>query len=246
MIKFITVDQDSLCLEHLKNVLKGFDNVKLIGSYQNPLPALNEIQGLNPHVLISDILMSEMNGLEFAEKAASILPNIYIVFLTEYDKFALKAFELGAFDYIMKPATAKRLSKLILRVSANINMRKKDDIKPLRPVSNHFKNYITVNKSDSIVLINKEEILYCCASNKKTHVFVEDGCFECRYTLEQLEGILEPFFLRCHRGYLVNVQFVREISPMFNQTYIIRLKNSRAEIPVSRNYAIKIREFLSF
>lgn len=244
MIKAVIVDDEALSLELLKYQLKAFENVKVVGSYQNPRHALNEIRSLNPDILITDITMPEMDGLEFAQHVAEILPGTCIVFLTAYDGFAIRAFELGAFDYIMKPVTKERLDKLLRRVTLDITKRKNEN-KP-EPVNRHLKNFITVNKSDSIVVINKSEIIYCCAYNKKTHIYVEEGCFECRHTLEQLENSLEPYFFRCHRSYLVNVHYIREIAPMFNQTYIIRLKNSRVEIPVSRNYAVKIKEFLNF
>lgn len=246
MIRLVTVDNDYGSQEQLINLLKSYENIQVVGSYQRPISALDEIKSLNPNILVSDITMPDMDGLEFAQKATAILPSIYVVFLTAYEKFALNAFELGAFDYIMKPATQERFNKLMQRVTTDISARKRNDPDPGVSKRNNFKDFIAVSKSESIVVINKADILYCCASNKKTHIYASDGCYECRYTLEHLEEILEDNFLRCHRGYLVNMRFIREISPLFNQTYLIRLKNSRAEIPVSRNYAIRIKEYLNF
>jgi two-component system, LytTR family, response regulator len=246
VINLVIADNDSSSQENLRNLLKNYENIQVVGSYQNPASVLEEIKSLNPHVLITDISMPEMDGLELAQKVTALLPNIYVVFLTEYEKFALNAFELGVFDYILKPATQERFNKLIQRITLDMAARKRGDAGIAISKRNLFKDYIAVSKGESIIVINKAEILYCCASNKKTHIYVNDGCFECRYTLEHLEEILKASFLRCHRSYLVNMQFIREISPLFNQTYLIRLKNSRAEIPVSRNYAIRIKECLHF
>lgn len=245
MIKVVVVDDEALSLENTKHLLSECSYISIVGLYQKPFIALEEIKSLSPDVLITDISMPEMDGIQFAQIALDILPELRVVFMTAYDSFALKAFEIGAFDYIMKPVTKDRLQKLITRIS-NESKSKKHMPGGTTRSENQLKNFISVSKSESIIVINKSEIMYCCASNKKTYVYTQEGCYECRYTLEQLENVLDKeVFLRCHRSHIVNMQFIREISPMFNQTYIIKLKNSRAEIPVSRNYAIRLKDFLS-
>jgi len=246
LIRVVTVDEEKLSLKHLNSMLKSFKDVKIVGSYQQPSTALSKIKSLQPHIIIFDISMSEMDGFKFAEQAASLFPGVFIVFLSTYDGFALKAFEVGAYDYILKPLSEDRLNKLIKRAKHDLTHKIEKNISvPEKHIQNQFSNFITANKADSIIVISKPEIMYCCASNKKTYVYIEEGCFECRYTLEQLETMLNPYLFRCHRAYLVNLNYVRELAPMFNQTYIIRLKNSRAEIPVSRNYASKIKQLLN-
>lgn len=245
MIKVVVVDDELLSLEYTQHLLRECNFINVVGLYQKPLLALEKIRDLSPDVLISDISMPEIDGIQFAQRALDILPNMRVVFMTAYDSFALKAFEIGAFDYIMKPVSKDRLQSLILRISRDFATKKDSQANNVHP-ENKMKNFISISKSDSIVVINKAEIMYCCANNKKTYVYIQDGCYECRYTLEQLENVLDKeTFLRCHRSYIVNLQYIREISPMFNQTYIIKLKNSRAEIPVSRNYAVRMKDLLS-
>lgn len=245
MIKVIVVDDEVLSLENTQHLLSGCSFIDVVGLYQKPLAALEEMKSLSPDVLISDISMPEMDGIQFAQKALDISPKIRVVFMTAYDSFALKAFEIGAFDYIMKPITKDRLKKLLIRIYNDCKAKKAVKASNSVQTENQMKNFISVSKADSIIVINKSEIMYCCANNKKTYVYIKDGCYECRYTLEQLENVLDKeIFLRCHRSHIVNLQYIREISPMFNQTYIIKLKNSRAEIPVSRNYAVRMKDFL--
>ena len=247
MIKVVIVDDEALLLNNLKCMFKQMKSVEVVGSFQQPHLALENIIQLQPNLIISDIFMNQFEGLEFAQKATDLVPDAKIVFLTDHDKYAVRAFELGAFDYIMKPVSKERLNKMISRLNDELeNSSAKDNGSKHQQDSKH-NNFICVNKGDSIVVINKLEIMYCYASNKKTYVYIDEGCYECKYTLEQLEQILDNFgFFRCHRGYIVNLRYIREIAPMFNQTYIIRLKNMRVDIPVSRNYALKMKDLLKF
>ncbi len=245
MLRFVLVDDEALSIDNLQHALEKYDDIKIAGTFTRPDNCLNNIAKLKPHVLISDISMPDMDGIEFAQKVSELLPNIIIVFLTAYDTFALRSFEVGVFDYILKPFSDERIDKLVRRIFARYESmssqgRETPDVK-----SNQLKNFITVNKSDSLLVVNKSEIIYCYAYNKKTYVYIKEGCYECKYTLEYLESMLDhKNFFRCHRSYIVNVRCIREIAPMFNQTYTIRLRDSRAEIPVSRNYAIKMKDFL--
>lgn len=114
------VDDEPLALDYAKKVLSGHSEVEVIGSFTDPIACLEAAEKKAPHIAFLDIQMPEINGLEVAERLLEINPNMYIVFLTAYDVFAVEAFELAALDYIIKPLKEDRLEKTISRYQKNV------------------------------------------------------------------------------------------------------------------------------
>ncbi|MCY9516401.1 response regulator [Paenibacillus apiarius] len=116
-MKSILVDDERLALVHLKKLLSATDKIVVEGAYQDPQMALQDISVLMPDVVFMDIDMPEMSGIDLAEQVQSALPSAQIVFITAYDDYAVKAFELNAIDYVLKPVEAKRLNVTIERLA---------------------------------------------------------------------------------------------------------------------------------
>lgn len=116
MYKVVIVDDEKLASQHLEDILKTVDHIEIIGKFNNSVEALEEIKKLRPNLLFLDIEMPEMNGIELAKKIREFDTGCYIVFVTAYEKYAIKAFELGVKDYIMKPFTVERVQQLMERL----------------------------------------------------------------------------------------------------------------------------------
>lgn len=116
-MRIILVDDEPLALAYLKRLLVEVGNVDIIGSYTNPNQALQSVFQLKPDIIFLDINLPEINGIDFAEQVQSTLPNVHIVFITAYDKYAVKAFELNAIDYVMKPVKRERLLRTLNRIT---------------------------------------------------------------------------------------------------------------------------------
>lgn len=115
-MRVILIDDEPLALEHMEKLLKAVDGVKVVGKYCNPLEGLKVIKQERPDVVFLDIEMPTMSGIELAENIQSVDSDIHIVFVTAYDEYAVKAFELNAVDYVMKPVQKKRLNETIKRL----------------------------------------------------------------------------------------------------------------------------------
>lgn len=116
-MRSILVDDERLALVHLKKLLSATDKIVVEGTYRDPQMALQDIPVLMPDVVFMDIDMPEMSGIDLAEQVQSALPSAQIVFITAYDDYAVKAFELNAIDYVLKPVEAKRLNVTIERLA---------------------------------------------------------------------------------------------------------------------------------
>jgi two-component SAPR family response regulator len=116
MLKVILLDDEALALHHMENLLRDTDGIDIIGSFQNPFQALEFSTRELPDVIFLDIEMPGLTGVEFAERIQQVSTEVMIVFITAYDEYAVKAFEMNAVDYILKPVQRKRLNETVLRL----------------------------------------------------------------------------------------------------------------------------------
>ncbi|MEJ8545251.1 response regulator [Brevibacillus borstelensis] len=122
------VDDERMALRYLENMLQNIEGLQLVGKFQNPREALEVIQEARPDLVFLDVEMPEMNGIETAEQILRLLPEIDIVFVTAFGDYAVKAFELNALDYLLKPVQKERLQKTLMRIQKEKEV--KDDRGP--------------------------------------------------------------------------------------------------------------------
>lgn len=251
MLDVVLVDDEVLSLEQLEYILKGFDNIKILGVFDDSVEAIKEIKKIKPHVVMLDISMPQINGFELASLMQDMRLNTYVIFITSHDEFALKAFEVQAVDYILKPFSKQRIKKALDRVEERMAVNQQNQGN-LNDFVQRYINYtelscIPVWKKDSIVLLNISDIYYCTVEDKKTYICTDHECYLSNDTLNSLEKkFRSKKFVRCYRSYIVNLDYVDKIVPMFNQTYIIKLRGMDFEIPVSRHYGQELKALLGF
>jgi len=238
-IRIVLVDDETLLLEQLEYILKKDEKVEIAGMYSDAAEALEGIKVLKPDAVFLDVSMPVLNGFQLAEeiRRAGISP--FLVFVTGHREFALKAFDSEAMDYIVKPFEKERVLLSIER------MEKRRQALGENIVTLPQSNWFPVEESKSIRLIPLETICFFVAEKKKTKVVSKEGNWLTSMTLGDIEmKYAHMTFFRCHKSYIVNLNFIEKIIPMFHQNYVIRLKGSKEEIPVSRHYAKRMTEVL--
>ena len=219
----------------------------------NGQKALNKIKELRPDVVFLDIKMPGMNGFDVAREILISEPSPLIVFATAYDEYAIKAFDVKAIDYILKPFSKKRLGETVKRLKetktkaitrsdlGEIIDKLKDNLSKREFVR------VSVLENGRIVLLSPRAIFFCRAHEGKSRVYVTDKSFLCPVTLNELEEHLKAQnFLRVHRGYLVNLSRIKNIVPWFNGKYLITMQDSQStEITVSRNNVRTLKKVLA-
>ena len=251
MIEVVLVDDEVLALKNLNFVLSQFEeDIVVLDMLSNPLEALVRIGALKPHVVFLDIEMPGLNGFNVAEEILKIEPDILIVFITAYDEYAVKAFEVNAIDYILKPVTVERMKGTIGRIKDRYRERQssKDYGKALNKAADMLEiklDKVVGWQYDKIYLINVADILYITITDEEAVMVTETSTYKAKGTLNNWEERLaNRGFFRCHKGYLVNLNKVSVINPMFKNTYTIKLHNCNLDIPLSRRYAIKLKDML--
>jgi len=121
MIRAIVVDNEYYALQEISELIKKTGFIKVEKTYENPLEALKEVETLLPQIAFLDIEMPEMDGILLAEKLLEKKPDIYVVFVTAYNKYAVQAFEINALDYVLKPIDYERFKKTLERIKKSFN-----------------------------------------------------------------------------------------------------------------------------
>lgn len=273
-LKALIVDDEYPARKELRFLLNKFDNIEVVGEATNAQEALTLIHALDYSILFLDIEMPGMNGLEVGARVQEMPKPPHVVFVTAYDEYAVRAFEVNAVDYILKPFDEKRLTQTIRKIE-KINQQQKQQQLELQheeqqpsgiaaeqprqesssgspdSINGVIKNQIKIDripaeKQGKTILVNESDIIF--AFTEQDYVYIKtitDKLFT-RFTLKELESRLNPaLFFRTHRCYLVNLHKVKEIIPFFNGTYTLIVEdNDKSEVPVSRAQAKKLRKIL--
>lgn len=250
-MRIILVDDEKPALEELTYIINKYSFIELIGTYNNPTIALERILKEKPDVVFLDVEMPEINGFTIAREIIRAEMDTIIVFVTAFDEYAIKAFEVNAVDYILKPFHEERIDLTIKRIKNISKQHNKEnnqkviqeilEIQETKPI-----NKLPVWKNNRILLLNPEDIIYCTMEDGKTVIVTEDERYITDGKLIYLEEILkQDGFFRCHRSFLVNLNTINEVIPWFNNTYIIKMKGIDDEIPISRRHMKEFKKLLN-
>ena len=245
-MRTILVDDEYYALEELEYFLSSYNHINIIGKYINPLEAIEEIKRKAPEAIFLDIKMTELGGFNVAEEVLSFNENIKIVFASAYDEYAIKAFEINALDYVLKPFSKERLDITVHRLIENRAVLNKSAIRQQAAIKGLKK--VPIWKDDKVVLVSISDIHYFMSCEKEVRVVTKNqSVLRSSNTLNYWEERLgEQKFFRCHRSFLVNLNMVEEIIPTFQNTYILKLKGIKDEVPVSRTCFYNLKSLLGF
>jgi len=251
-LSVIIVDDEQLARDELSYLLRDVADVELTGQGKNGVEAVSLIKELSPDLVFLDVQMPGLDGFGVIKKLMERkirLPNI--VFTTAFDQYAVKAFEVSALDYILKPCEKKRIVQAVekarrARDSGSAPGEKLDMLMQLleqqkaQPTSK-----VLLKANNRLFLVDQKEICFASIEDGVITVVAQnmEGQSNCR-TLEELMGMLDAnLFWRAHRSYLVNINRIKEVVPWFKSSYQIRMDDRKqTEIPVSRAQTRRLRE----
>lgn len=235
-LKVFLVEDEAYVRDEIRFMLEKYDGLEIVGEEDNSFDAILKIQSLRPGVVFCDIKLGDVSGITLAQKIVELDPEIMIVFVTAYEHYAIKGFELNAVDYVLKPFSEERLAKTVERI-----LQPKRSSAP--DISSLINEKMIVKKKDIWKLINVADIYYFQADGHRITAVTSKETYRLNYTLRELDSMLPSGrFLRVHKGVILNADYIDEIIPWFNYTYKVKLKNGIGEIFVSRNY---IKQFKS-
>jgi two-component system LytT family response regulator len=251
-MKAIIVEDEILAREELEYLIHAHSDIEVTNCFDDGLEVLKFLQEHETDTIFLDINIPSLDGMLLAGSISKFAKKPYIIFTTAYKEHAAQAFELEAFDYILKPYDEKRISamlnKLELAYMRDQTREKSEELKVTGSVKNEgaIGNRINLRKNDKIIVTDVNDIYYASASEKITLVYTKQEEYMMPFSISEFHSRLpKDLFFRCHRSFSVNLSKIREIIPWFNQTYMLRLKDLDAEIPVSRSHVKLFKQIMN-
>ena len=248
-LSVIIVDDEQLARDELAYLLRDLDGVDVIAQGKNGLEAVSLIRDNAPDLVFLDVQMPGLDGFGVIKKLIEKkIPLPRIVFATAFDQYAVKAFEVNALDYLLKPFDKKRIVQAIDKVKAKAVAApadKLDTLVKMLEAQRPAPSKVLLKAAGRLFLIDQKDICYASIEGGIITVVSNqmDGQSNCR-TLEELLTSLDPnLFWRAHRSFLVNINRIKEVVPWFKSSYQIRMDDKKqTEIPVSRAQTKRLRE----
>ena len=240
----IIVDDEPLARKLIKEYLQDFPEIKIVGECKNGKQAVKAINEEKPDIVFLDIRMPGMDGFEVLEHIDQ-MP--HVVFVTAYGDYALKAFEVNAADYLLKPYDRKRFSKAVQKV-IDRSTKSNDEIERILRVLQQSKEpedypeSILIRVGSTIISIQLQDILWIEADGDYTKLHTTSGTHLCNLTMNALEQRLDPNrFLRVHRSYIIASNSIEHLEADGEGGFVIFLKD-KSRVKVSRAYGAKLRK----
>jgi two-component system LytT family response regulator len=247
-LRILLVDDETPARERLRRLLAGMDGMQVVGEARDGLEAMERIEQTRPDLVLLDVQMPGLDGFGLIQ---ALEDPPAIIFVTAYDEYAIRAFEVHALDYLLKPFSRERLETAIGRAQDAL-AAELDPGTHLAPLieslaaEGRYLTRLAVHEADHIRVLSTDEVDWIGIEADTVQVHVGDQAYPIRRTLAELEARLDPArFFRAHRSTLVNLDRVQEIVPWFKGSHILRLTTG-AEVDLSRTQARALRRILDW
>jgi two-component system LytT family response regulator/two-component system response regulator LytT len=251
-IRALIVDDEQLARDELCFMLESFPEIEIVGQAANGYEAISSVDKLHPELIFLDIQMPGIDGFQVVRQLMNrgkLLPRI--IFVTAFDQYAIRAFEVNAVDYLLKPVEKNRLSEAVARSRRQIaeSQPLMDQIErilgalergsPLKPIA--------AKVGEHYMLVDSKDIVYATVEDGVVSIATDDwtGTSNLRTLDELMTSLDAAVFWRVHRSFIVNLQRIKEVIPWFNRTIQLKMSDRKqTEIPVSRSHTRRLKEYL--
>ncbi|MFG1174309.1 LytR/AlgR family response regulator transcription factor [Erwiniaceae bacterium CAU 1747] len=240
-MKAIIVEDEFLAQQELSWLIRQHSQIVIEAIFDDGLDVLKYLQSHQVDVIFLDINIPSLDGMLLAQNISKFASKPLIVFITACKEHAVDAFELEAFDYILKPYHEMRIVTLLRKLENHVRQDQTQNNALPRPASHS----INLVKDERIIVTDINDIYYAEAHEKLTFVYTRREEFVMSMNMTEFCSRLpEEYFFRCHRSYCVNLSKIREIEPWFNNTYILKLRDLEFQVPVSRSKVKAFRQLM--
>lgn len=243
-MKALIVDDERLARKELIEMLESYDSLEIIGEAQNAEEALMMLQTQTPDVVFLDIHMPEVDGFQFLNSLDSV--PFEVVFVTAYDEYALRAFQVNALDYLLKPIDQNRLNQVIERLSKQVpasRQANEDTTENSEPLT--INDRIFIKDGEKCWFVQLKDVFLFESYGNYVKVFFHDQKPLILKSLNLIEERLDAKkFFRANRKHIVNLEYVQRVESWFNGGFMLYLKDG-LEVEVSRRQAMRFKNLMS-
>lgn len=241
-MKAIIVEDEYLAQQELSWMIQQHSNITIEACFSDGVDVLKYLQNHQTDVIFLDINIPSLDGMLLAKNIAMFAVRPQIVFITAWKEYAVEAFELEAFDYILKPYQESRIVTMLHKLE---NHWQSQTIPHPSTSGSHSPQTINLVKNERIIVTDINDICYAEAHEKLTIVYTRRDQYIMSMSISEFcQKLPESQFFRCHRSFCVNLNKIREIEPWFNNTYILKVHEMEFQIPVSRSRVKAFRQLM--
>ena len=241
-LKTLLIDDEQPARDIMKHYLKDFPEINIIGEFQDGFTGLKAIQDLKPDLVFLDVQMPKLTGLELLELLEN--PPI-IIFSTAYDHYALKAFEMNAIDYLLKPYSKERLQQAVTKAIAKVASGSQEAphveklVKSLEDANPEQLQRIAVKSRHKVSVIAIDDVIYLEAEGDYVMIHTKDNKHLKEKTMKYFETHLDSDrFIRVHRSFIVNADYILRLELYDKESYRVILKNNAVIKASSSGYKL--------
>lgn len=214
----------------LKKRIEATDGFDVVGEAATGEEVMKLFQLTHPHVVFLDVDMPLLSGIDCARQIQDLDPSCVIIFATGHEEYREEAFEVYAFDYLVKPFKLERLDQTLQRILSRPGENAQavsETLRPAKPLG--ASGRLMLRHKDGVTFMNTNEILLVQREERSTVLYTErDGRFVLSETLGEIEERLDPrLFFRCHKSYIINLEKIRNITPYGRWTYVVQLDGTK-------------------
>lgn len=241
-LKTIIIDDEKLARDIVKKYASKIDSIEIMDECGNGFDGIKAINSLQPDLIFLDIQMPKLNGFEMLELLEE---KPKIIFTTAFDQYALKAFDVSAIDYLLKPFSQERFEEAVNKVIKEETIvvdKKINNLKSHLDDAIEFIDRVIVKHNQKINIIPIDKVIYFEAQDDYVMIYCDEGKYLKQKTMKYFEDHLDPKdFIRIHRSYIVHITRIKEIELYDKDSYKVVLKDA-TKLPVSRTGYNKLKQ----
>jgi two-component system LytT family response regulator len=244
--RVLIVDDEPLALQSIKMALEQFHHIEIAGTCTNGFDTVKLTKKINPDIIFLDIKMPKLDGFDVIELLGDDAP--FIIFVTAYDEYAIKAFEARAIDYLLKPVKPERLAKALRQVEERLRSKYHLPLKTI--LQDHHKNNIPlarilIREGNNIHILPVHHIVYIEAQENYVSIYTKENSYLKNESMANLISILDnKVFCQIHRSYIININYLSKIEHYSKDSREAIMKNNKT-IPISRSGYARLMELLA-
>lgn len=226
MIKVMLVEDEEQIRHILKKMIEKLDGFEVVAEAESFATALQAFTDYRPEVVFVDVDLNGDSGLECAKVMVKLEPKLKVIFATAHSEYMANAFEIYAFDYLVKPFNMERVHKTLKRIQESMDVGEKAGGTPMQTIEGDSEKLLIKGK-ERLLFVDKKEIVMIERSDSATSIITKEETYKSSVSLSALEAKLPGDFMRSHKSYIINTTMISKIEPYGRWTYVVNFKGTK-------------------
>ena len=238
MIKICIIEDEPEIRKLLRMIVERQDGFQVVSEAGDFATAVSDFAKYRPDVAFVDIDLNGDSGLECAKILTELNPKLKVIFATAHSEYMANAFEIYAFDYLVKPFNVERVVKTLTRIQGEREKNMSAEKEEVVTQSEQHSGKLMIKGKEQVLFIDKKDIIFVERSDSATSIFTKDEVYKTSASLGSIEEKLSPKeFMRCHKSYIINISMISKIEPYGRWTYIVKFKGmGESALMTAKNY----------